>query len=305
MLNFLTALTVVAGAGSALAAPVGAPAGGDTTILQYALTLEHLEDTFYRDALSQFDQAAFEAAGYPDWVRNRFMDISGDEASHVAFLTGALGANAVAACTYKFPYTDVTSFIGFSSIVENVGVSAYLGAAADISLAAYLTAAGSILTTEARHQGWVQAAVQKQNFVSSPYDTPLGFDTVYSVAAAVITACPSSNPSLPFMAYPALTASSTVPGTTVQLTYTDKTMTEKYLIVFYGLTTVACPINSDMTVTLPTGLLGTSYAVVSSSSNTTSFDPSTVIAGPLILLNPFNSQTTDPNPANAGAGMAT
>jgi len=212
----------------------------------------------------------------------------------------ALGSAAPAACNYSFPYTDPVSFAALAAVIENVGVSAYLGAAADIVNTAYITVAGSILTTEARHQAWINSAVDEQNPWSSPYDTPLGFNGVYTIASGFITSCPSSNPALPFTAFPALTASSTVPGTKIQLTYKDSTITEKYLIVYYGLSTTAVPINSDMTVTLPTGLQGTAYAVVSSSSNTTMVAASTIVAGPLILVNPFASSVNNPNPATAG-----
>lgn len=82
-----------------------------------------------------------------------------------------------------------------------------------------------------------------------------------------------TNPSLPFKAFPTLTCSSAVPGMMTQLTYVDSTTTEKYLIVYYGLSTNAIAISSDKTVTLPTDIQGTAYAVVSSSSNTTYVDP--------------------------------
>jgi hypothetical protein len=40
----------------------------DVTVLQYAATLEHLEDAFYSGALAKFDATAFAAAGFPDWL---------------------------------------------------------------------------------------------------------------------------------------------------------------------------------------------------------------------------------------------
>ena len=53
-----------------------------------------------------------------------------------------------------------------------------------------------------------------------------------------------------------------------------------------------------MTVTLPGDIQGTAYGVVSSSDNTTMVGP--IIAGPVILLNPFPSAAMNPNPQSAG-----
>ena len=51
-------------------------------------------------ALANFSAADFEAAGYPDWVRNRYEQIMTHESEHVALLSGALGNDSVAPCTY-------------------------------------------------------------------------------------------------------------------------------------------------------------------------------------------------------------
>lgn len=81
----------------------------DTQILNYALTLEHLENAFYTQALGKYDAAAFEKAGFPSWVRGRFVEIGQHEAAHVAFLQSVLGANATKPCTYSLYVVSFSS----------------------------------------------------------------------------------------------------------------------------------------------------------------------------------------------------
>lgn len=73
----------------------------DTTVLNFALTLEHIENAFYHQALAKFDQQAFLDAGLPEFARGRFEQVAAHEATHVQFLSTALGDNATQPCTYN------------------------------------------------------------------------------------------------------------------------------------------------------------------------------------------------------------
>lgn len=124
----------------------------------------------------------------------------------------AAGYTPVAACQYKFPYTDVKSFITLSSVLEGVGTSAYLGGAPLITSKSYLTVAGSILVAEALHTSMQRSAVAEVP-MASPYGTPLDPTSVYTLAAMFITSCPGSNAPSPFVPFPTLTYSAGGAGT--------------------------------------------------------------------------------------------
>lgn len=66
----------------------------------------------------------------------------------------------------------------------------------------YLTVAGSILTVEARHSAYIRANLKQSPF-PKPFDTPLNFKQVYSLAAQFITGF-GPGPTLPFTPFPAL-----------------------------------------------------------------------------------------------------
>lgn len=89
-------------------------------------------------------------------------------------------------------------------MLEGVGVSAYLGAAPAIANKDYLTAAGSILTVEARHASYVRAALKQKPFPGA-FDTPLGFNSVFSLAAQFVTGF-AKGTKVPFKAFPKLMA---------------------------------------------------------------------------------------------------
>ena len=186
------------------------------TILQYALTLEHLENAFYREAIAKFSQADFEKAGLKSCFLDNLKQIKFDEQTHVDFLSAGLtaaGATPVAECTYAFGLTDVPTFLAIANVLEGVGVSAYLGAAKFVKSPDYLTAAGSILTVESRHSAYLREnQTPALSPFPSPFDIALGFNDVFSLAAPFITACPAGPTSSlevlkGFKAFPAIAVS--------------------------------------------------------------------------------------------------
>lgn len=210
----LAALAVAAPAKRQAATP---PAGvTDATILQYALTLEHLENAFYREAISKFTLADFEAAGLKASFLDNLKQIKFDEQTHVDYLTAGLtaaGATPVAECTYNFGLADVPTFLAIANVLEGVGVSAYLGAAKFVKSPDYLTAAGSILTVESRHSAYLREnQTPALSPFPSPFDVALDFNQVFSLAAPFITGCPAGPSSSlevlkGFKAFPAITVS--------------------------------------------------------------------------------------------------
>ena len=272
-----TIFSIAALAAVSTAAPVKRADGpSDGEILNYALTLEHLENTFYAQALAKYSVEDFKAANFSEETYNRIMTISGDEKTHVEFLTGALsaaGAKPVEACTYDFGYKDVASFLATASILEGVGVSAYLGAAADIMSKTYLTAAGSILTVEARHSAYVRNTISESPF-PAPFDNPLSYNEVYTLAAQFIKSCPETNAPLPVKAFPTLAASASDGSMMIKAGSKVTLKTSGYKVdgkVYAAFITVTGPVFVDamevdggFEVVVPKGFAGQSYVVLTS-----------------------------------------
>ena len=85
------------------------------------MTLEHLEDTFYREGLANYTEADFAAIGLDATFYDNLKEISADETTHVAFLTAGLtaaGATPVAQCTYDFGVSTPAQFVALASVLE-------------------------------------------------------------------------------------------------------------------------------------------------------------------------------------------
>ena len=158
--------------------------GTDIDVLNYALSLEHLENAFYREGLDTFDEDAFtEADSLESYdedssieLRNQIETIAEHEATHVDVLTQAielLGGTPVEEDTYNFGVETVGDFLGLGQVLENTGVAAYAGAAPFVESPDLLSAALSIHSVEARH-----AALLNEVNGESPF--PDAFDSAQS-----------------------------------------------------------------------------------------------------------------------------
>ena len=144
----------------------------DGKILNYALTLEFLEAAFYKQAV---DNKAY--GNSPD-LQKFAETVAQHEATHVKFLRKALGSAAIKSPTFDFgkAVTDQATFAATAQVLEDTGVSAYLGQVGNILQKGVLSAAGTIATVEARHAAWIR-------FINKDTPAPAAFDTPKSEKA--------------------------------------------------------------------------------------------------------------------------
>jgi hypothetical protein len=172
LLGVLAAPAMAAGSGR----PPASFGSGDIGILNYALTLEYLERAFYNEATAKGKITNAKLKAF-------LKTVTRDERAHVTFLKKALGSKAVKEPKFNFMGipSDPAKFAATAYVLENTGVHAYLGQAGNIKKPAYLLAAASIVTIEARHAGAIASINNAAIAPNGPFDT--GF-----TAAKVLTA---------------------------------------------------------------------------------------------------------------------
>jgi Ferritin-like domain len=175
----------------------------DVDVLNFALNLEYLEAEFYLAAVGRTPKYGADGVGgaggtvtggkavtfsntpFGKAAKEYANEIADDEEQHVLFLRKALGAKAVARPNINIgtafadaadkasagaikgfdPYANELFFLHGAYIFEDVGVTAYKGAARLITNKDYLEAAAGILGVEAYHAGEVRTLLYSQKDV--------------------------------------------------------------------------------------------------------------------------------------------
>lgn len=173
----------------------------DTNIFNFALNLEYLEAEYYvRSAFGRgLDQADITGQGalgpvfggrqvqfVTQVAREAAIELARDEEAHVRFLRQALGDARIARPTidleFSFttaaraagivgptetfdPYANENNFLLGAFIFEDVGVTAYKGAARFIENKDFLEAAAGILAVEAYHSGNVRTLLFERGLI--------------------------------------------------------------------------------------------------------------------------------------------
>ncbi|MFJ8911399.1 ferritin-like domain-containing protein [Amycolatopsis sp. NPDC102389] len=180
---------------SATGEAAAAEAPSDAAVLNFALNLEYLEAEFYSFAVygrglpddltggvgTQGGVAGGKKVMFHDKALHQFAkEIAGDEVAHVKFLRGALGEAAVSRPEIDLkdsftaaakaagliseyqqfdPFANEKNFLLAAYLFEDVGVTAYKGAAPLITNKTFLDAAAGILAAEAYHAATIRTSL--------------------------------------------------------------------------------------------------------------------------------------------------
>ncbi|KAL1844912.1 hypothetical protein VTK73DRAFT_1531 [Phialemonium thermophilum] len=265
----------------------------DVDILQFALTLEWLEATFYQQGFAKFPASDFKNLGLTDQEITDLTNIGASEQAHVQLLQSAIaqaGVQPVQPCTYNFGFTDAAGMVATAAVLESVGISAYLGGGPLIQDKSILGTAASILTIEARHQTFIRVA-SKVAAAPQAFDTALSPKQVFSLAAPFIQSCPDGS-NLILTAFPTLTMAGGASASAVQAGSKLQLQSDAAAqAAFCAFTTGGLPGGTAFTAfdatngcEVPQNLVGVVYVnLVSAAPPTGLITDDIILAGPMVM----------------------
>lgn len=167
----------------------------DIAILNFARTLEFLEARFYVEGIRNIDEAEFEeefdhSGKIGDRIVNRLRVVRDHEIAHVEVLgqtVEMLGGEPVSSPEFDFgtAVQDPAEFIATGAVLEDIGVSAYAGAAPFIENDDLVPPALSIHSVEARHASFLRELNGEIGFPMA-FDQPRSRSEVLELASGFI-----------------------------------------------------------------------------------------------------------------------
>ncbi len=139
----------------------------DTDVLNYAYALEQLEAAFYIQVVTHPDFASTFDAN----EQRVLSDLRDHEVVHRDFLAAALGPAALPGLTVDFSmitFNSRTNVLETARTFEDLGVSAYNGAARYLTSTAFLGLAGKIVSVEARHASAIRSLLSERTGAFAP-----------------------------------------------------------------------------------------------------------------------------------------
>ena len=162
-------------------------AKGDIAVLQFAYALEQLEADFYTRVA-----AGFSGSGLSASEQATFADIKNHEVIHRDAFKTLLGASNGFTLTPVYNgvnFSNRDSILATAKAFEDLGVSAYNGAAQYIKDVNYLLLAGKIVSVEARHASAIADIISHGTtlFSLTPFDDAFSPQKVAGAAQGFIT----------------------------------------------------------------------------------------------------------------------
>ncbi len=167
-------------------------------VLNFALNLEYLEAEFYTCAVTGKSITTFgigtkgranganptdgghtaeckQVTFSDSFIHDMAAEIGATERAHVVLLRGALGSAAVAMpnidlSALGFGFDNQNDFLRAARILEDIGVTAYAGAAGFLKTPEIITAAAGLLGAEAEHAAGIRTQIARLQIPTTAVD---------------------------------------------------------------------------------------------------------------------------------------
>jgi hypothetical protein len=167
----------------------------DVALLNYLLRVEYVQAELYREGLLDFTTAArirqFDPYGGQPTI-DQLRSLYEQDLSHqdiLRALIARIGGTPLPRCTVTFArFGTAADMMRLAFAIENVGVSAYLGAVPLFRLPQVQTAVAAIASVEARHSAYI-GILNGQSPSPAPADTPRSREEVLGLLDPYIGLC--------------------------------------------------------------------------------------------------------------------